>query len=151
MTTGITVPVSLWVWALKALQNSMMLIPCWPRAGPTGGAGLACPAFAWSLIVVRTFLAIFFFRFLSGERVGGQARQGRSERSVLVHTSDRGCRLAPASARSELFDLVEAYLHGSLATKDRYQDLEPGRVLVDLGDLAGEVREGTGDDLDGLA
>ena len=58
MTTGMTVPVSLCVCALNALQNSMMLIPCWPSAGPTGGAGLACPAFACSLIVVRTFLAI---------------------------------------------------------------------------------------------
>src|SRR6478609_11776934 len=57
MTTGMTVPVSLCVWALKALQNSMMLIPCWPRAGPTGGAGLAWPPSACSLIVVRTFFA----------------------------------------------------------------------------------------------
>src|SRR5277367_190256 len=62
-----TVPVSLWVWALKALQNSMMLIPCCPRAGPTGGAGLACPAFACSLIVVSTFLAIVFQLTLVGE------------------------------------------------------------------------------------
>src|SRR5436853_4915020 len=53
-----TVPVSDWVCALNALQNSMMLIPCWPSAGPTGGAGLACPAFACSLMVVRTFLAM---------------------------------------------------------------------------------------------
>src|SRR5947208_13248405 len=29
----------LWVCALNALQNSMMLIPCCPSAGPTGGAG----------------------------------------------------------------------------------------------------------------
>ena len=58
ITTGMTVPVSLCVCALNALQNSMMLIPCWPSAGPTGGAGLACPPAAWSLIVVRTFLAM---------------------------------------------------------------------------------------------
>src|SRR4051795_11953382 len=46
------------VWALKALQNSMMLTPCWPRAGPTGGAGFACPPGIWSLISVRTFFAL---------------------------------------------------------------------------------------------
>src|SRR2546421_10271374 len=51
------VPASLCVWALKALQNSMMLTPCWPSAGPTGGAGLAAPAGICSLIIVRTFLA----------------------------------------------------------------------------------------------
>src|SRR6202035_922350 len=110
MTTGMTVPVSLWVCALKALQNSMMLIPCWPSAGPTGGAGLACPAFACSLIVVSTFLAM-----------------------------------------SELLHLVEPHLYGGLSTEDRYQHLQPRGVLVDLGDLAGEVRERAGDDLDGLA
>jgi hypothetical protein len=36
----------------------MMLMPCWPSAGPTGGAGEACPPGAWSLIVVSTFFAI---------------------------------------------------------------------------------------------
>ena len=29
------------VRALYCLQNSMMFTPCWPSAGPTGGAGLA--------------------------------------------------------------------------------------------------------------
>ena len=32
--------------------------PCWPSAGPTGGAGFACPPGICSLISVRTFLAI---------------------------------------------------------------------------------------------
>src|SRR4051794_9046386 len=58
ITTGIVVPMSPCVWALNALTNSMMLIPCWPRAGPTGGAGEAWPPGACSLIVVRTFLAM---------------------------------------------------------------------------------------------
>src|SRR6266567_2240066 len=51
-------PFSCAVCALKALQNSMMLTPCWPSAGPTGGAGFACPPGIWSLIIVSTFLAI---------------------------------------------------------------------------------------------
>src|SRR5436190_8344817 len=51
-------PFSCAVCALNVLQNSMMLTPCWPSAGPTGGAGFACPPGIWSLITVRTFLAI---------------------------------------------------------------------------------------------
>ena len=43
--TGIGVPGSSpWVAALNCLQNSMMLTPRWPSAGPMGGDGLACPA-----------------------------------------------------------------------------------------------------------
>src|ERR1700690_135048 len=46
MTTGMINPS--WsfadVLALNALQNSMMLTPCGPRAVPTGGAGVALPA-----------------------------------------------------------------------------------------------------------
>src|SRR3954466_9743908 len=61
MTTGIVVPMSFAVWALNALTNSMMLMPCWPRAGPTGGAGEAWPPGACSLMVVRTFLAMIAF------------------------------------------------------------------------------------------
>src|SRR5215208_5454085 len=106
------VPMSPPVWALNALTNSMMLMPCWPSAGPTGGAGDAWPPGACSLMVVRTFLAM---RLL------------------------------------DLLHLVVADLDRRLATKDGYQHLELRRVLVDLGDLAGEVGERAGDDLDGLA
>src|SRR2546423_11209079 len=51
-------PFSCAVCALNALQNSMMLTPCWPSAGPTGGAGFAWPPGIWSLMSVRTFLAM---------------------------------------------------------------------------------------------
>src|SRR3954468_11450977 len=43
------------VAALYALTNSMMLTPCWPRAGPTGGAGVAAPAWICSLMKPETF------------------------------------------------------------------------------------------------
>ena len=46
------------VLALYSLQNAMMLTPCCPRAGPTGGAGFALPAGKASLINATTFLAI---------------------------------------------------------------------------------------------
>jgi hypothetical protein len=58
ISTGMIRPFSCWVCALNALQNSMMLTPCCPSAGPTGGAGLAWPPGIWSLMSVRTFFAI---------------------------------------------------------------------------------------------
>src|SRR5438045_2995601 len=58
MMTGITRPAWAWVRALNCLQNSMMLMPCWPRAGPTGGAGLAAPALHCSLTMAVIGLAI---------------------------------------------------------------------------------------------
>src|SRR4029450_13106437 len=45
------------VRALNALQNSMMLTPCWPSAGPTGGDGFACPAGHCSFTIATTFFA----------------------------------------------------------------------------------------------
>src|SRR4051812_32575956 len=89
----------------------MMFTPCWPRAGPTGGAGLAAPAGTWSLISVRTLRAIGL----------------------------------------DLLHLVEADFDRSLASKDRHKDPELARVVHDLGDLAREVRERSGHDLDRLA
>src|SRR5215203_529465 len=128
MTTGIVVPASPCVCALNALTNSMMLMPCWPSAGPTGGAGEACPPGAWSLIVVRIF---FIVLRLPGETLVPRARLRRRY--------------------SYLLDLIVANLHRRLAAEDRHQDLELGGVLVDLGDLAREVGQRAGDDLDGLA
>src|SRR5437660_4427429 len=58
ISTGVMRPFSCCVCALNALQNSMMLTPCWPSAGPTGGAGFACPPGICSLMSVRTFLAM---------------------------------------------------------------------------------------------
>src|SRR5580704_1763266 len=58
--TGMTRPCMFWVCALKALQNSMILTPRWPSAGPTGGDGLAAPAGICSLIDPTTFLATLF-------------------------------------------------------------------------------------------
>src|SRR5690349_10120305 len=64
-----TVPAESCVCALNALQNSMMLMPCWPSAGPTGGAGDACPPTACSLISVRTFLAMLLPMVRAGARL----------------------------------------------------------------------------------
>jgi hypothetical protein len=46
------------VAALYALQNSMMLTPCGPSAVPTGGAGVAAPAFKAILTSAATFFLL---------------------------------------------------------------------------------------------
>src|SRR5439155_1659975 len=53
-----TIPACSLVAALNSLQKAMMFTPCWPKAGPTGGAGLACPAGICNLICPVTFFAI---------------------------------------------------------------------------------------------
>src|SRR5579875_3807382 len=55
ISTGTICPRCDSVAALYALQNSMMLTPCWPSAGPTGGAGLAAPAWICSLMTAASF------------------------------------------------------------------------------------------------
>src|SRR5207248_10671248 len=65
ISTGMMRPFWSCVWALNVLQNSMMFTPCWPRAGPTGGAGVAWPAGIWSLMYPVTFLAMVSFLIAS--------------------------------------------------------------------------------------
>ena len=63
MTTGIGMPFSIfWVCALNALQNSMMLRPRWPSAGPIGGDGLAAPAGTCNLRNPVTFFRHYQLR-----------------------------------------------------------------------------------------
>src|SRR5215470_13853593 len=81
------------VRALNVLQNSMMLTPCWPSAGPTGGAGFACPAGHCSLTTATTFLAI----------------------STSSHGSERTPERPPRRSRSSLLDgdVVEHHRRGA--------------------------------------
>src|SRR6202521_4926632 len=59
MTTGIGAFFSMfWVCALNALQNSMMLRPRWPNAGPIGGEGFAAPAGTCNFRKPVTFFAM---------------------------------------------------------------------------------------------
>ena len=59
ITTGSIRPGSTFcVWALNALQNSMMLRPRWPSAGPMGGEGFALPAGTCSLMRPTIFFAM---------------------------------------------------------------------------------------------
>ena len=60
--TGTGLPIKLLVFSLKALQNSIIFIPRWPKAGPTGGAGFAWPPFICNLtypVISFSILMIF--------------------------------------------------------------------------------------------
>src|SRR5476651_1943118 len=58
MSTGMTVPFIDSVAELYCLQNSIVWMPCGPRAVPTGGAGVAPPASSWILTTATIFLAM---------------------------------------------------------------------------------------------
>src|SRR5580658_8400872 len=114
MSTGTTVPRWDSVAALYCLQNSMVWTPCGPRAVPTGGAGVADPASNWILTVART-------RFLGG---------------IVSPVRCGGLRSL------ELRDLAEFELDRGLPAEDVDEHLQLQLVLVDFGDLTGEVGEG---------
>src|SRR4030042_839765 len=59
ISTGMTLPSWDDVRSLYSVQKAIMLTPCCPSAGPTGGAGVAFPAGNCSLIIAFTFFAIF--------------------------------------------------------------------------------------------
>src|ERR671913_769025 len=94
ISTGMTLPRMDSVAALYALQNSMMFTPWGPRAVPTGGAGVAAPAFSCTF----TSAAIFFFGGIPG--------------SLTI------CAGWCGRARSDLLDLVEAQLDRGLPAED---------------------------------
>src|SRR5579863_3134489 len=101
ITTGIIRPSCslLEVFALNALQNSIMLTPCGPSAVPTGGAGVALPAGICSFTEPVIFFAItkpFRYTKPTGDTIAGATLCG-------------------------LFDLQEVQLHRRRAAKNRHQ------------------------------
>src|ERR1700729_2088363 len=106
------------VAALYALQNSMMLTPCWPSAGPTGGAGFAAPAWICSLMIA----ASFFFGGMTSLLLDGPWF-----RWALV-------QWASVALWSDLRDLAERQLDGRLAAEDRHEDVQLLVHRIDLAD-----------------
>src|SRR6187401_1387614 len=119
MTTGIGTPFSIfWVCALNALQNSMMLRPRWPSAGPIGGEGFALPAGTCSLIKPTIFFAMLRSYVGASER-----RKGRSPRLL------------------RLLDLTEFQLHRCRAAENRDRHAQPALLVVHVFHRALEVGE----------
>src|SRR5918999_2256975 len=79
------------VRSLYVLQNSTMLMPCGPRAVPTGGAGVALPAGSCSVSTILIFLATghrVLFRSQSAEP-GGPSEGGAEHASERTHVRER--------------------------------------------------------------
>src|SRR6478735_5766630 len=113
----------------------MMLTPCWPSAGPTGGAGLAMPALICSLTMAASF---FFFGGISLLLSWVCGPGGQEPGWIVVVGSDLG-------------DLGEREFDRSFAAEDRHQHLELLGVGVDLVDGGRQRRERTVHDGDRLA
>src|SRR4051794_39384384 len=97
----------------------MMLTPCGPSAVPTGGAGVAAPAWSCTL----TSAAIFF---LGG--IPCSLSRGHDGEVLPCHL------LRGLEKCSGLLDLVEAQLDRGLPAEDLDEGLDPLRLGVDLGD-----------------
>src|SRR6185503_7891514 len=89
MITGSTRPIWSFVLSLNCLTNRPMLTPCWPRAGPTGGAGVAWPPGHWSFTFAVITLAIVVSRAgRTGGRDGRLAVPAPRSRSCACPDSD---------------------------------------------------------------
>ena len=122
----------------------MMLTWCCPRAGPTGGAGFACPAGICSL----TFAVIGFFAISPPARRSGDLSSplpGRLDRLDLHEIQlDRGGRPkiepspGPCRDRVDLVDLPDEVAERPVDHLDALADLERdlGRDLALLGHAA---------------
>src|SRR5579863_4987798 len=85
MSTGMTVPFIDSVAALYCLQNSIVWMPCGPRAVPTGGAGVAPPASSWILTTATIFLAMVLSFGVLELRDLGEVQLHRGLSSEYVH------------------------------------------------------------------
>src|SRR5438552_16864266 len=107
-STGMTCPVNCWDCSLYCRQKSMILTPCCPRAVPTGGAGVACPALIWSFTSAEIFLR------LRGAACATSHHRLRSRRTLGLPQRSCGLRLR---------HLVEGQLDGSLPVEAAHHHL----------------------------
>src|SRR5215475_14476170 len=130
MITGIGMPFSIfWVCALKALQNSMMLRPRWPSAGPIGGDGLAAPAGTCNLRNPVTFFAISH-SFSGADLDGWQPPHlPRLLHFMAGSKPDQALKL-------KLLHLTKFQFDRCGAAEDRHRHLHAGTRLVDFLDDA---------------
>src|SRR6266550_5020637 len=114
----------------------MMLTPCWPSAGPTGGAGFACPPGICSLMSVRTFLAmsVEFLHLVERQLHRNLTLEDVHEHLqlllVAVHVDDLAVEVGER-AGGYLHRLAERELHlGARAIADRRPGVENPVALV---------------------
>src|SRR3954449_13166611 len=103
----------------------MMLTPCWPSAGPTGGAGVAAPALIWSLIRP----AIFFLGGMSGSSDLRYLAERQLDRSLPAEDGHED--LQPLGLGVDLVDGGRQRRERAVHDRDRLADLE----VDDLGSL----------------
>src|SRR4029078_12048942 len=111
----------------------MMFTPCGPRAVPTGGAGVAAPAFSCTL----TSAAIFFLGGIALFSLSWSLRGLLPCHYLLVLLGVPG---------SDPLDLVEAQLDRGLPAEDLDEGLDALGLRVDLGDRRVQRRERAVDD-----
>src|SRR3954469_18457935 len=105
----------------------MMFTPCWPSAGPTGGAGVAAPASICSLMIA----ASFFLGGISDSSVLdlGDLAEGELDRRLAAE--DRDEHLELLRVRVDLIDRRGQRGERSVHDGDRLTDL----VVDDLRQL----------------
>src|ERR1035438_3244395 len=146
MITGRIIPFWSFVLALNSLQNAMMLTPCAPSAGPTGGAGLAAPAGSWRRMQPWIFFAIVRLDSAARGLVGGPLDLPVLELHRREPAEDRDGYLQLAPVRVDLVDPAVQVGKRAVVDLDLLADgvlhlrhllavgrLDPGADLVDLG------------------
>src|SRR4029077_15902198 len=105
----------------------MMFTPCGPSAVPTGGAGVAAPAFSCTLTTAGIF---FFLGAIPGSLPHCRVLLG----GTGLHRGTPGGYGCPVRwlLGSDLADLIERQLDRSLPAEDRDEHLELLGVGVDL-------------------
>src|SRR5215211_5921440 len=158
MTTGVGAPFSRFcVWALNALQNSMMLRPRWPSAGPIGGDGFAAPAGTCSFKYPVIFFAIAYSCWCRRHRLfRSVVRRRRLAAALSFHAPLRSpderqrnpgfadphvASLMRGLRTSQLLHLSELELDRRRPAEDRHRDLHARAAVVDLLDDAVERGE----------
>src|SRR3954452_25253307 len=94
----------------------MMLTPCWPSAGPTGGAGVAWPAWICSLMRPATF-------FFGGMTASSDLRD-LTERQLdrRLPAEDGHEHLQPLGLRVDLVDGGRQRRERAVHNRDRLAD-----------------------------
>src|SRR5690606_32371687 len=107
------------VRALNSLQKPMMLMPCGPKAVPTGGAGFALPPGICSLTKPVTFFAML----LPSRRLRRRTVRRRSCYHLGLLRRSGGRRVYAAGLVATELQVIEFDACGSSKKADRHAHL----------------------------